>query len=443
MQSANQESRGRCLSRRRVERLRAPVPIPGVVARCRPGARALAASATGLTVAVLGLYGGLPAVATSGHSTPGTVEGSATMPGPNVLSGLRPAIEGPGPNLYSVAAIASDDAWTVGLAHGLVLSEHWDGDAWSLGHTGIPGGSLSSGLYGVSADASDDVWAVGSFSSQATKRSSLAAHWDGTDWTLMHTDDPVGGLYAVDAISPANVWAVGSYADEAGTVHPAIEHWNGSRWANVDGPRLDSGSLGSLTAVSSSDVWAAGSYTDASGTQLPVTEHWDGSSWTLVKAVVPRSAVFTSLLGISAVASDDVWAVGAYLNSDLVLKTLTEHWDGTRWKLVGSPNIQDGWSELTAVTAVGPDDVWAVGNVLPNAGGGTTYTLHWDGSKWRHVDSPSLKDRTSILVAASAVDTDDIWAVGYGVSNSDPYDVRNLIEHWNGSRWKLVKNPDA
>ncbi len=328
-------------------------PARRVISKRRLGARGFVATVGASAVAVLGLHANAPASAEtgysadSGHAAATALGTFSEMSGPNVVSGLRPDIEGPGPNLYSVAAISSDDAWSVGLDDGLVRSEHWDGSTWSLGHTGIPGGSLDSGFYGVSADASDDVWAVGRFNSQATKRASLVAHWNGKKWSLMHAAEPVGtlsgvSLFGVDALSPTNVWAVGYYLDDSVTSHPVIEHWDGSRWSIIDSPPLAPASLGGLDAVSPTDIWAVGGQSDASGTRTPVMEHWDGSSWSIVKAAVPPSAGLTSLLGVSAVAANDAWAVGAYLNSDGVLKTLTEQWDGKRWKRVASPNIKEG-----------------------------------------------------------------------------------------------------
>src|SRR5947209_14875409 len=46
------------------------------------------------------------------------------------------------------------------------------------------------------------------------------------------------------------------------------------------------------------------------------------------------------LVGIAAVSANDIWSVGSfnvgpYANS---LRTLTEHWNGTSWSIVPSPN---------------------------------------------------------------------------------------------------------
>ena len=48
------------------------------------------------------------------------------------------------------------------------------------------------------------------------------------------------------------------------------------------------------------------------------------------------------LTGVTALAPNNVWAVGFYakdVNTDRPTKTLIEHWGGCSWKVVSSPNI--------------------------------------------------------------------------------------------------------
>src|SRR4051812_42239449 len=56
--------------------------------------------------------------------------------------------------------------------------------------------------------------------------------------------------------------------------------------------------------------------------------------------VVPIEAVkWQELSGIAAVSPTDVWAVGEQRAADGVNRTLTEHWNGSSWQVVPSPNI--------------------------------------------------------------------------------------------------------
>ena len=42
-------------------------------------------------------------------------------------------------------------------------------------------------------------------------------------------------------------------------------------------------------------------------------------------------------------------------------QTLTEHWNGTAWSVVASPNLGTSDNVLYGVAAVAANDVWAVG----------------------------------------------------------------------------------
>src|SRR5439155_12210247 len=66
------------------------------------------------------------------------------------------------------------------------------------------------------------------------------------------------------------------------------------------------------------------------------------------------------LLGVVALSASDVWAVGLQSAS-----SLTEHWDGTAWAAVSSPN-QVGADYLVAVSATSDSDIWAVGYYNPS-----------------------------------------------------------------------------
>ena len=63
----------------------------------------------------------------------------------------------------------------------------------------------------------------------------------------------------------------------------------------------------------------------------------------------------TALQGVTAVAANDVWAVGtpAAGGGDII-----EHWDGTAWSTVAAPiaNANGGGISLRAVTAVSATD---------------------------------------------------------------------------------------
>src|SRR6266571_1416950 len=218
-------------------------------------------------------------------------------------------------------------------------------------------------------------------------------------------------LYGAASAGPDDVWAVGSRITELGNAALA-EHWTGTSWGTVTGPsvgRYDS--LYAVAAASPRDVWAVGATeTDHIGRTLTV--HWDGSRWSLVPSPSP-SPSYSQLFGISAVASNDVWAVGTYRAAHPVgsgglgpFRNLIEHWDGTRWTVIATPNTTPKDSWVNAVSPVAADDVWAVGQTTSTR----TLALHWDGRRWRVVPTPN-RDRASVLQSVSALASSDVWAV--------------------------------
>jgi hypothetical protein len=213
-------------------------------------------------------------------------------------------------------------------------------------------------------------------------------------------------------------------------------------WRLVASPNVRGASgsgLSGVAAVSADDVWAVGS----AGGQQPggqtLIEHWNGTNWQIVASPNP-GAEFSQLAAVAAVSSNDIWAVGLQVNTPGVTQTLIEHWNGTSWSVVPSPSPGAANNELLGVSAASANDVWAVGFINTSTTG-ETLIEHWNGTKWSVVPSPNPKSSQGVnngLSGVAAISATDAWAVGSGVTISG----ETLIEHWNGSRWSLVTSPD-
>jgi len=239
-------------------------------------------------------------------------------------------------------------------------------------------------------------------------------------------------LRGTTALAPDDVWAVGHYDDVQGAAHLLIDHWDGQSWNAAPTPDLTGRDPipAAAVAISTNDVWAVG---DTSTDYHTLALHWDGSVWSVVPS--PNAGNADMLLGLAALASNDVWAVGYYSDdTSLYLKTLIEHWDGSQWLVVPSPNPGPGNNELEAVTALGPNDIWAVGSYADgNNGNDVTLTLRWDGTTWSVVPSPNAPGATQdVLHGVTGIAPNDVWAVGFANSGI------SLIEHWDGSTWTIV-----
>src|SRR5579862_7982306 len=134
-------------------------------------------------------------------------------------------------------------------------------------------------------------------------------------------------------------------------------------WRVVPSPsRGVSASLSAVSATSARDAWAVGSYDTGSGFRTLI-EHWNGSTWRVVPSVDPAVGRHetSTLGGVVAISASNAWAVGFYEKSTTSFRTLIEHWNGSKWSVVPSPNADPGENVLAAVAAVSSTDIWAVG----------------------------------------------------------------------------------
>ena len=147
------------------------------------------------------------------------------------------------------------------------------------------------------------------------------------------------------------------------------------------------------------------------------------------------------LVDVSAISPDDVWAVGYYSNTVTQrYETLTQHWNGSAWTIVPSPNPAGWHNYLRAVDGVVANDVWAVGDGRPNVGygGGYLLTFHWDGSSWTAVRNPNPGfNYANGLSGVIALASNDVWATGFWRA----YSFRGLLMHWDGYEWLQEIDP--
>ncbi len=215
---------------------------------------------------------------------------------------------------------------------------------------------------------------------------------------------------------------------------------NTSSWKIVPSPNLSiksvsNNTLHGVAALSDSDVWAVGNFLSSNNGAIneTLTEHWNGTAWTLISSPNVGS-LGSSLQAVSAASSQDVWAVGVVQTSDNVNgnRTLIEHWNGNAWSVVPSPNPSNEGDNLTGVAALSATNAWAVGYFENNQMSALLpIILHWDGTAWSIFSNiPNIGMVVEAITARSAT---DIWAVG-----SDPGLTTNIALHFNGTQWSLT-----
>jgi hypothetical protein len=241
---------------------------------------------------------------------------------------------------------------------------------------------------------------------------------------------------AVAAVSPSDVWAVGNFlpdtpASNQDATLATAAHFDGTRWTQTPVP--DSGpNYNTLFGVAATqgNAWAVGVALDSSYQAHSLIEAWDGSAWHT--AVTPKlDTQRDTLYSAVALSARDVWAVGHQQGEDGTYGTLIEHWDGTRWSVVPSPDPGTSGNHLYGVAAAGPDNIWAVGQ-RDGGHSDTPLVEHWDGHHWKAVDVPSA-GLTGGLLQGVAVHGSQVWAVGQ--SDDGTHQARPLVEHLLNGVW--------
>jgi len=314
------------------------------------------------------------------------------------------------------------------------LAEHWDGARWGIVPVPQPPGTVAS-LSAVSNISTNDAWAVGSIRTGNGSLKTFTEHWDGQRWSVVPSPSVAKiGAYPADnslsdvvSIASNDVWAVGS-ASTIVSGEALILHWDGTTWKIVPNPganpRFYDANLLGIVSVSANDIWAVGQKTTLE--EHNMIEHWDGTRWSIVSTpVFPTNVDF--LTGVSAISATDIWAVGSFTIPNAEgspYQNAIMHWDGTNWSIVSSPQPDESLDILTGVSAISSNDVWAVGFIGTASGYEAPETLHWDGTSWSVMSAPTGSEAT-LLLGVAAVSSTDVWAVGETASGR-----RTLIEHF-------------
>jgi len=266
---------------------------------------------------------------------------------------------------------------------------------------------------------------------------------------------------AVSAGSATDAWSVWT-----GTAFTAVERLQGTRWSRVPLPAALTAYARSVVAFggdSSTDFWL---FSSRSATRVL---HFDGARWTLqpIPAWIlkPRPGAAPPSVSAAVFAPDNVWLFG------LDAGAYAAHYDGRRWARVRLPAVPD------EVTAVSPDDIWALqadvawfwngerwtGNKIPRAAGnapesfgnlsvsgpGSAWVwrtvrapghppqvdqLYWNGASWRRAGAASPAD---VIDSVAPDGSGGLWATGV---DANPGGF-NLFYHLTRGRWKEVRPP--
>ena len=321
------------------------------------------------------------------------------------------------------------------------------GRVWTITPTPSPG-SEGACLAGVSGDGGLGVWAVGGrgLTCDGPIRA-LIEHRAHGRWSVVPAARLRAGdetyLADVAALAPNDAWAVGAVFHQDATKSVLIEHWNGAGWTEY--PTNRGWRLVSIARVPSTDhLWAVGSENDVSASDPSLAGYWDGKQWRFmtVPPFAPGggSAWFTA---VAAVSENDVWAVARDNPGDFPGRSYSEHWNGTRWTRVATPQFGHGDAgELADITNVPrTSQVWSVGRRSRyTVAGWAPVAERWSQGRWQIVPCP-LRGQSSEFDSVIAFSPGNVWAVGAWYGRR--WQSATLVEHYTDGRWTIVRSPSV
>ncbi len=264
-------------------------------------------------------------------------------------------------------------------------------------------------------------------------------------WSASFSPPPRSGYEVAGfaARSAADVWAVGLRPGGRCQYQTLTQHWDGSAWTVIPSPSNTAVNsvLDGATVTGTHKAWAVGTAGCPADQSRTLTEHWNGSRWSIVAS--PNGGVTgnhcSTLQAVTAISPSDIWAVGGQAgirNRVAVTVPLIEHWNGASWSIAPAPKAALG--VLESVSATSALDVWAVGAGQQN--GQSTVALHFDGSSWKLVTVPTPPGVSGGLFGVKALSPTDAWAVGESFPSTGG-NGKILTDHWNGTSWQVVTAP--
>jgi hypothetical protein len=296
-------------------------------------------------------------------------------------------------------------------------------------------------LVGVSCAAPNACFAVGT-QDLAGKTVKLIERWDGKQWQAQYSPTPAGAvsshLSAVRCTSSANCIAVGQYSTKARTKTLAL-WWTKGRWQlmTTPNPVAAVSRLSGVWCTNATSCIAVGGSVGGPGNssnEFSLAEHWDGTKWTIVSTPNVAGAIDTTLAGIVCAAPTDCFAVG-YSHTTLLTSTLVERWDGSAWSIVASPNPPNSAdNELAAVSCYASTRCTAVGRSDHG-----TLVQRWNGRAWSLVHSPNPTGSTgAALGGVSCSSTARCFAAGVWFQTNVQ---RRLVERLTPTQNSVVRVP--
>jgi len=199
-----------------------------------------------------------------------------------------------------------------------------------------------------------------------------------------------------------------------------------------------------VAATSDNSVWAVGASAGRDGVFRTLIEHWNGSAWTAVQSPNP-GASGDFLYGITA-SGGRVFASGQEFAGQApdrpMLLGLSKH----GWRVLADRTAGAGHGTQPSVSpfaiAAGPSGLWLAGEGRSGHAGYRTFVAAGGHGGLHVLATPNPTPQDNYLWGVAAAGNNSAWAVGDDVSHPST-DDKSLIEHGTTSGgWRIVPSPD-
>jgi hypothetical protein len=283
---------------------------------------------------------------------------------------------------------------------GAPFGEAWNGTAWTLQTIPAVSGATFSGLPSLSCTSANACTAVGATTDGAGTQTLISEQWNGTAWSMQPMAQPAGTQFQINSVScpAANACeAVGVVVN--GSAAPLAEFWNGTAWSIQP-----ISSAGSLTAVSCS----AANSCQAVG--FGTAESWNGTAWTAETVPTPANTTGLTLFGVSCPSANSCEAVGnagipASGPTNPGGEAVVASWNGNAWTSTGLTNPtgeqEAALNSISCTTAGSCEAVGSQDTQGNSFGVVTTLAENWNGLSWS-VDTTPAADISNLTSVSCA-----------------------------------------
>lgn len=241
----------------------------------------------------------------------------------------------------------------------------WDGSTWTKEQTpSLPAGAALRVIHGAGAN---DVWAVANF---VGNPSCIIMHRNASGWDLdvgcVSTAPSTIRTYTLSSIYAIS--ATNAIVGGGESAQPKTGIWSVGTWRSSLAPMAagQTGDVATVWGTSLTDYWAGGDF--------GALQHYSQGSWTLdtsFQSFFPSGTGAQKFITyrMHGAAANDFWVV-----SFTVTPTYTSriaHYTGS-WKL--ETQLNTAFTQLGAVWAAAPNDVWFVGYAGAR--------VHYDGTNF-------------------------------------------------------------